>query len=84
MGYRQSQKDHTLFIKHSNSGEVTILIIYIDDIIITVDDSMEKDKLRKRLFAEFEIKELGRLKYLLGVEVAHSKKRFLFPNKNAP
>lgn len=72
MGYRQSQGDHTLFIKHSNSGEVTILIVYVDDIIITGDDHMERDKLRKRLSAEFDIKELGRLKYFLGIEVAHS------------
>ena len=56
MGYRQSQGDHTLFIKHFNSREVTILIVYIDDIIIKEDDIMERDKLRKRLFAKFEIK----------------------------
>lgn len=33
MGYRQSQEDHTLFIKHSTLKGVTILIIYVDDII---------------------------------------------------
>jgi len=49
MGYRQSQGDHTLFIKHSISGGVTILIIYVDDIVITGDDFVERDKLRKRL-----------------------------------
>ena len=61
-----------MFIKHSNSGEVAILIVNDDDIIITGDDSMERDRLRKRLSAEFDIKELGRLKYFLGIEVAHS------------
>jgi hypothetical protein len=63
-----------LFIKHSITGGVTILIVYIDDIIITGDDFVERDKLRKRLLAEFEIKELGKLKYFLGIEVAHSEK----------
>lgn len=72
IGYRQSQKDHTLFIKHSNSREVTILIVYVDDIIITKDDFMERDKLRKRL--SIESKKLGRLKYFLSIEVAHSEK----------
>jgi hypothetical protein len=74
MGYRQSQRDHTLFIKHSISGGVTILIVYVDDIIITGDDFVERDKLGKRLSAKFEIKELGKLKYFLGIVVAHSEK----------
>jgi len=74
MGYRQSQGDHTLFIKHSISGGVAILIVYVDDIIITGDDLVERDILRRRLSAEFEIKEPGKLKYFLGIEVAHSTK----------
>jgi Asp-tRNA(Asn)/Glu-tRNA(Gln) amidotransferase C subunit len=35
---------------------------------------LKKDILRKRLSVEFEIKELGKLKYFLGIEVTHSKK----------
>ena len=64
MGYRQSQGDHTLFIKYFNLGEVTILIVYVDDIIITGDDHMERDKLRKRLSAESDIKKTGKDKIL--------------------
>jgi hypothetical protein len=74
MGYRQSQGDHTLFIKHSISRGVAILIVYVDDIIITGDDLVERDILRRRLSTEFEIKELRKLKYFLGIEVAHSTK----------
>jgi len=75
IGYWQSQEYHILFIKHSISGGVTILIVYVDDIIITGDDFVERDKLRKRLSVEFEIKELGKLKYFLSIKVAHSEKR---------
>jgi len=74
MGYQQSQGDHTLFIKHSISGRVAILIVYVDDIIIIGDDLVERDILRRRLSVEFEIKELGKLEYFLGIEVAHSTK----------
>ena len=72
-GYRQSQGDHTLFFKHSASGGVTALLVYVDDIIVTGNDEKEKDDLKKRLIQEFEIKELGRLKYFLGIEVAYSR-----------
>ena len=38
--YIQSDSDHTLFYKHCQD-KVTILIIYVDDMIITGDDSKE-------------------------------------------
>ena len=42
-------------------------------IIMTGNDELEKQTLRQCLTMEFEIKELGRLKYFLEIEVAHSK-----------
>lgn len=38
-GCSQGQVDHTLFTKHFPDGKVSILIIYVDDIIITTDDA---------------------------------------------
>ena len=70
-GYRQSHSNHTLFTKRRN-GRITCLIIYVDDMIITGDDTEEMEKLRKYLFCEFEMKDLGRLKYFLGIEVLRS------------
>ncbi|WVY99969.1 hypothetical protein V8G54_026039 [Vigna mungo] len=74
LGYKQSQGDHTLFFKHSKSGGVTILLVYVDDIILTGDDKEEQRLLSQCLGKEFEIKTLGKLKYFLGIEVDHSKK----------
>ena len=71
-GYKQSQGDHTLFIKHSSVGGVTALLVYVDDIIVTGNDEKEKHELKQKLVKEFEIKELGKLKYFLGIEVAYS------------
>nr|KYP63863.1 hypothetical protein KK1_018450 [Cajanus cajan] len=67
LGYKQSQGNHTLFIKHSPNGNLTILLVYTDDMIIVGDDEKEKLTLKK-----FEMKDLGKLKYLLGNEVAYS------------
>lgn len=46
MGYKKSQGYHTLFIKHSNSEGVTILLVYVDDIIVIESDEIEKKQLR--------------------------------------
>ena len=62
-----------LFIKHSDSGGITTVLVYVDDIILTRNDENERQTLRQCLTKEFEIKELGKLKYFRGIEVAHSK-----------
>ena len=73
---------HTLFIKHSTSRRMTILLVYVDDIIVTSDDWKEQRLLSQHLEKEFEMKTLGRLKYFLGIEVSHSKKGiFIFRQK---
>ena len=72
-GYKQSISDHTLFLKKKD-GKITCLIIYVDDMIITGDDTEEIAELKKNLFQEFEMKDLGFLKYFLGIEVLRSKK----------
>ncbi|XP_060958297.1 uncharacterized mitochondrial protein AtMg00810-like [Cannabis sativa] len=62
-----------MFYKHSEEGMVAILIMYVDDIVITGDDIDEQERLKRRLGEEFEIKDLGPLKYFLGMEFARSK-----------
>ena len=54
-GYQQSDSDHTLFLKH-NQGKITVLIIYVDDMVITGNDVMEIQTLEERLSKEFEMK----------------------------
>ena len=47
--------------------------MYVDDIIVTGNDEKEQEELKQQLIREFKIKELGKLKYFLGIEVAYSK-----------
>ena len=71
MGYKQSQGGHTLFVKHLGSGKLTTLLVYVDNIIVIGNNT----KRRECLVKEFEIKDLGKLKYFLGIEVAHYRHR---------
>ena len=71
-GYKQSQGDHTFFIKHSAVGGGTSLLVYVDDIIVTRNDERDKHDVKQRLAKEFEIEELGKMKYFLDIEVAYS------------
>ena len=62
-----------MFVKHFALGGVTTLLVYVDNIVVTGDDLQGIEALKRCLLQEFEIKELGRLKYFLGIEVAHSR-----------
>ncbi|GJU66616.1 retrovirus-related pol polyprotein from transposon RE1 [Tanacetum coccineum] len=53
--------------------EVTALIVYVDDMVVTGNDPEEMKNLQTILATEFELKDLGHLKYFLGIEVARSK-----------
>ncbi|XP_022853510.1 uncharacterized protein LOC111374981 [Olea europaea var. sylvestris] len=72
-GYQQGQSDHTMFY-HLSRGVKTILIVYVDDIILTGDNIGEMERLKKCLATEFEVKDLGQMRYFLGMEIARSKK----------
>lgn len=57
-GYKRCQLNHTLFIKRSGE-HVTILIVYLDDNVLTGSSEKEIQVLKKCLSKEFEIKDLG-------------------------
>ena len=71
-GYRQCNGDHTMFYRHSTSGGVVILLVYVDDIIIAGDDTSTIADLALFLGSEFALKHLGLLRYFMGIEVAYS------------
>jgi Reverse transcriptase (RNA-dependent DNA polymerase) len=69
--YLQSNADHTMFIRRKE-GKLCVLIVYVDDIVLIGDDTVEMVRIKGSLAIEFEIKDLGPLRYFLGIEVANS------------
>ncbi|XP_024029461.1 uncharacterized protein LOC112093978 [Morus notabilis] len=66
----KGQADQTMFTRYSAGGKIAVLIVYVDEIILTGDDVTEMDRLNQCLASEFEIKDLGSIKYFLGMEIA--------------
>ncbi|GKC29633.1 ribonuclease H-like domain-containing protein, partial [Tanacetum coccineum] len=67
-GFLQSVNDHSLFIK-TDGNLFVALLVYVDDIVITGNDSVEINKFKDFLSSKFQIKDLGKLKYFLGLEI---------------
>ena len=71
-GMIRSTSDHSVFYKHTSEGKCIYLIVYVDDIVITGNDQDGITQLKAHLFKHFQTKDLGLLRYFLGIEVAQS------------
>ncbi|RVW84364.1 Retrovirus-related Pol polyprotein from transposon RE1 [Vitis vinifera] len=69
--FRQSKYDTSLFLRKSDMG-IVVLLVYVDDIVITGSDSALLGQLKTHLSESFHMKDLGPLTYFLGLEVHHS------------
>ncbi|RZB60244.1 Retrovirus-related Pol polyprotein from transposon RE1 [Glycine soja] len=72
LGQKRSEADHSVFYCHTSPGKCVYLMIYVDDIVITGNDTTTITQLKEHLFSHFQTKDLGSLKYFLGIEVAQS------------
>ena len=72
-GFSQAKTDSSLFIIQTSTSFIALLI-YVDDVIIASNDLKEIDVVKKFPHESFTIKDLGELKYFLGIEVARSAK----------
>lgn len=70
--FKRCQSDHSVFVKHTLSGTI-ILVIYVNDIIISKSDCCGIKEVKVQLKEHFQTKDLGQLRYFLGIEVAKRK-----------
>lgn len=71
--FKKCNSDSSLSIKIDNE-KTTIVLIYVDDIIVTGSDMYHIDQVRSFLKSSFEVKDLGPLEYFLGIKLAYSHK----------
>ncbi|XP_073224955.1 uncharacterized protein [Cicer arietinum] len=64
----RSEVDHSVFYRHSVQLCI-YLIVYVDDIVITGSDQQRILQLKQHLSNQFQTKDLGRLRYFLGIEL---------------
>lgn len=72
-GFKQSINDYSLFVRQFQNTFV-VLLVYVDDIILTGNDESELNNVKIFLKSQFLIKDLGELKYFLGIEVLRTEK----------
>ncbi|TYK03354.1 Retrovirus-related Pol polyprotein from transposon TNT 1-94 [Cucumis melo var. makuwa] len=71
LGFTSSSHDSALFTRQTPNG-IVLLLLYVDDMIITSDDRQAISDLQCYLGKHFEMKDLGNLNYFLGLEISSS------------
>jgi hypothetical protein len=72
-GFKRSDYDSCVYLKTVN-GSAIYLLLYVDDMLIDAKDKSEIAKLKAQLNLEFEMKDLGATKTILGVEIIRDRK----------
>ena len=70
-GFVQSKADHSLFTLRDGMT-FTVVLVYVDDLIIAGNSPSKCQVLKTYLNDRFHIKDLGSLKYFLGLDVTRS------------
>ncbi|KAH9696661.1 retrovirus-related pol polyprotein from transposon RE2 [Citrus sinensis] len=71
-GFTNTTSDTSLFLKRSHTSMILVLI-YVDDILVTGPSSAELEHFIATLSSTFALKDLGILSYFLGVEVLYDE-----------
>ncbi|KAH9783149.1 retrovirus-related pol polyprotein from transposon RE1 [Citrus sinensis] len=71
-GFRNSKSDSSLFLRKTKVSLIMVLI-YVDDILVTGPNSEELDSFIQQFNTVFALKDLGRLSYFLGIEVLYGQ-----------
>src|SRR6266542_3545243 len=72
-GFKRSNYDSCVYLK-TVYGSVIYLLLYVDDISIAAKDKSEIAKLKAQLSKEFEMKDLGVAKKILGMKIIRVEK----------
>ena len=82
LGFTKSEADENLY-QIMLEGKLLIIFLYVDDLILTGDEKLIhscKDDLAR----EFESKDMGLLKYFLGLEIWQWMVKFFFLKESMP
>ncbi|RVW98057.1 Retrovirus-related Pol polyprotein from transposon TNT 1-94 [Vitis vinifera] len=69
-GFNSSRIDSSMFV-HFGTHSTLIVLVYVDDIIVTGSSPVLIQQLIHKLHSLFALRDLGQLSYFLGIEVAY-------------
>ena len=75
IGYKRGEHDCCVYSRIFDDGHIIILMLYVDDMLIACQDASKIDELKRMLSSEFDMKNLGAAKKILGMEIKRERKK---------
>ena len=72
-GYRRMTSDYCVFLKNFSGGDIIILLLYVDDMLIVGQDGDKISKLKQELSKSFSMKDLGPAKQIFGMNIIRDR-----------
>ena len=72
INFKQCTADPCIFVS-SEGADLTIITVYVDDLIVITKTPETMKKIKDSLAARFKMKDLGKLHYFLGISIEHDK-----------
>jgi hypothetical protein len=66
--------EYGVYVKHSDDKHMLIICLYVDDLLVTGSSPMEIENFKSQMKSEFEMTDLEKLTYLLGMELLETPK----------
>ena len=73
VGFKKCVSEYGVYVKTNASKDVIILCLYVDDLLITERNGVNISNFKSELMEEFEMSDIGLMKYFLGIEFHKSK-----------
>ncbi|KAJ4716980.1 Retrovirus-related Pol polyprotein from transposon TNT 1-94 [Melia azedarach] len=83
IGYTRSPYDCCVYYSKATNGSLIYLVLYVDDMLVAAENKSDVQKLKDLLSVEFEMKDLGAARKILGMEIyrERSKKKLFLSQK---
>ena len=82
--FTRIKNETTLYIRKQGNGDVFVVFLYVDDMIYFCFSKSLVDDFKSSMMRNFEMTDLGFLKYFLGLEVIQDEYGFLLLKRNMP
>uniref|UniRef100_A0A2N9GD91 Uncharacterized protein n=1 Tax=Fagus sylvatica TaxID=28930 RepID=A0A2N9GD91_FAGSY len=73
IGYTHCEYDCCVYVRILEDGSYIFLLLYVDDMLIAAKSMYEVNRLKSLLHKEFEMKDLGAAKKILGMEIRRDR-----------
>ena len=74
-GFKWSHANHTLYTKKDEDGNPIILVLYVDDMLLSGKKMSTLNALKQKLNSAFSMKDLGEAEHILGMWIKRDRQQ---------